>query len=167
MTGDPLTQEQQRTMETMGAAIFFPQEFKDWMVNMVAVQIPLIPFSQILGAKLNLARSADAIATSEAVTGSVYVDAATPGPLLTNIANGKYIIFYGAHVPNGGKASPSINGSTPSDDNAITSISTGGAGARGKLVTLTSNNLNSVKLQYKAGGNFRNRWLVAWRIGAA
>jgi hypothetical protein len=145
--------------------IVFPDQFKNWLLDYFAVNPPQIPFSQIFGSRLNVARSGDFIATAEAGTSTTaYHDLATVGPLLENVADGKYLVTYGAHSRD--STSLSVNGSTPSDDDRIYGKEFAPAGVRSKIVSVSNNHENTFKLQYKGTRTFSRRWLTIVRIGA-
>jgi hypothetical protein len=154
----------------LGVPIFFPDEFKTWLADYVATNIPLIPFQSFLGARLNIARSGDYIATEEGTTSASYVDLATVGPQITGLVNGVYLALYGARLNATDFAgmSISVNGGTPSDDDMISS-GQAGTMARGSVFNLQQDHNNSLRIKYKNihGGltkNFSNRWLVAIRV---
>lgn len=145
--------------------IHFPDEFKNWLTDYFAVNPPQIPFSQIFGSRLNIARSGQYIATAETGTSATaYADPATPGPEITGVANGKYLVAYGAHSRD--RTSLSVNGATPSDDDAIFGLEYAPAAMRMKLVSVSSDHNNSFKLQYKGTRTFSKRWLTIFRVGA-
>lgn len=149
----------------MSHPLHFPDEFKDWMADMIAVNIPMIPFGHVFGSRINIARSGDYIVTSEACsTTATYSDLATVGPQIVNLSNGKYMIFYGCLTR--GKMAPSINGAAPSDDDCIDANETIAPMSRAIVRSLTNNNVNTIKMQYKETQNFSHRWLVVVRIGA-
>lgn len=144
--------------------LHFPQEFKNWLGDFVAVGIPMIPYSHIFGSHINIARSTVYVSTSESSTATGYKDLATVGPQITNLADGKYLIAYGALGRD--RTSISINGSTPSDDDSIFGHEFAPASAFMKIVSVQENNQNTLKVQYKGTRAFSNRWLFAMRIGA-
>ncbi len=143
--------------------LHFPEEFKRWMGDFITTNIPMIPFSHIFGAKLNIARSGDYIATSQSRVGAGYGDLATVGPQITNLADGKYLIAFGIKARQ--SASLSYNSSTPSDDDAINANESNPNGGRMIIKTLSNNNENTVCVKYKEG-TFQDRWLVVIRVGA-
>jgi hypothetical protein len=145
--------------------LFFPEEFKTWLQDYVSVNIPMIPYSHVFGSRINIARSGNYVAASESTTSTSYTDLATVGPLLTNLANGTYLIGYGAN--NRAYASLSVNGATPLDADGIHCHEIVSAGARWSLQSMNSNNQNTVKVQYKSGWAHSKRWLVAMRVGPA
>lgn len=145
--------------------ILFPDEFKTWLTDYVGTNIPMLPFSQLFGARINVARSGDYIPTSEAGSSATsYVDLATIGPQLTNLADGSYLVMYG--VSGRDRTSISVNGSTPSDDDSLYGQEAGPQSSRQKIVSLKNNNQNTIKLQYKGTRNFSKRWLTVVRLGA-
>lgn len=163
MIPEPAQQEQFGKM--FSHPLHFPEEFKSWITDYTSMMIPMIPFSHIFGARSNIARSGDFIATSETYSGGgTYGDLATVGPQILNIADGQYLIGYGC--TSRGTMSPSINGATPSDDFAIDANESDPSGAMLIIQSFSNNNNNSVKLQYKENFSFANRWLFVMRLGA-
>lgn len=150
--------------KVLGAPIFFPKEFKDWMTDYVATNIPMIPFTSVFGAALNIAKSGSFIAASESTTSAAYADMATVGPQITNLVDGSYIFMFGAYAR--ARAAVNYNGTTPSDDYSIRGVEGQMAMSRAQLKTVKNNNVNSAKVQYKAGAPFARRWLIALRVGA-
>jgi hypothetical protein len=161
--GDALTEEQRTDMQQkLSAPILFPKEFKQWLTDYVAVNIPLIPYSQIFGSHLNLARSGDTILASESRTAAGYGDLTTVGPQVQNLAPGTYLVLYGAFGR--AKASISINGAAASDNDSFSVTEASNAGARGRFLSLP-NDINSICMKYQPG-TFANRWLFVIRLGA-
>ena len=159
-----LTEIQREDLGKMlGNPILFPKEFKSWLADFLATNIPMIPFSHVFGAKVNIARSGDFVATSESTTSASYTNLATDGPGLTNLADGTYLIAWG--VTSRQRSSISVNGATPSDDDSLIATECGPAGARMKIVSMKNEHNNSVKIQYK-NGTFSKRWITVIRIGS-
>lgn len=152
-----------------------PDEFRSWMPRHLEIDPPTLPVAQLTGFAQFTAVAATPIITSETVTSTVYADAATVGPILTSLADGNYILIYGASMsPSVAAAtdimlSPSLNGGTPSDNDAcVTQQATAiefVPGARATIARLASGS-NTVKIQYRqsnalAGGVYAWRWLIA------
>jgi hypothetical protein len=148
----------------VSSPLFFPQEFKHWLSDFVAVGIPMIPYSHIFGSHVNIARSIESVSASESTTAAGYKDLTTVGPEITELADGKYLVAYGATSRD--YTSISINGSTPVDTDAIYGHEFNPAAAFMKVISVKENNLNTLKLQYKGTRVFSFRWLFAMRIGA-
>lgn len=149
----------------LSAPLLFPDEFKRWLGDFVATNVPLIPYSHIFGAKHNTARSGASITASESTTSTTaYVDLTTAGPSITGIANGTYLVMYGARCRD--RASISVNSAAPSDDDSIWGEEAGPAATRMKIVSLNSNNENSIAMKYRGTNAFSHRWLSIMRLGA-
>jgi hypothetical protein len=161
LSPEALTDMQQK----LSAPILFPKEFKQWLTDYVATNIPMIPFSQIFGSHLNLARSGDHISASESKTATSYGDLTTVGPQLTGLGAGTYLIMYGAYGR--AKASISFNGAAASDDDSFYTIEGSTAGARGRFKSFADDKGgagNTLCMKYK-NGTFSNRWLFVIRLG--
>ena len=168
---DPLTEADKESLtKLLGSPLDFPQPFKDWLQDYVALQLPLIPYKNFLGAKLNIAKSSAYIAASEGTLSATYTDLTTVGPTITGLVDGQYVFLYGAHVNANDLAwfSISINGAAASDDQgAMTSWQA--TLVRAHLATVKNANSNSVQMKYRNGHggttkSFSNRWLAAIRV---
>lgn len=158
----------------LSAPIFFPDGFKDWVSDAFARDIPLIPYTQFLGGRLNIAKSGDYIVTNESRSATAWGDLTTVGPTVSNLADGSYLIIWGCTISSEeGLMGVSINGADPSDDRAV---GTAGASAivspaYAYIADLKNNNNNTVQCKYRnvvgGGSNFRRRWLAVIRISQA
>lgn len=167
---ESLTDQQRDDLtKLLGAPIFFPDEYKTWITDFVATNIPLIPYTQFLGARMNLARSGNFVATAESTTSSSYVDLATVGPTIAGIADGDYLVMFGGFVDGqGGLISYSVNGAAASDSTAVWENDNAAALSRADIVTLKNNHNSTIQLKYRkdggAGPTFSRRWIVVIRI---
>jgi hypothetical protein len=154
-----------------------PPKFKSWLIDFMAVNIPQIPISQIVGFSQFTATPV-IVAPSEATTSMTYVNLATTGPEITGLGKGQYIFFVSCQVVkgavnDGGLASLSYNASTPADTDSVilfsdSSIAQNTTISRGLQKTLTAAN-NIVTMKYRTiNGNsisFANRSLITLRYG--
>ena len=166
-------EERERLERLLSTPLLLPQEFKDWLIDLVERKTPMIPYTQILGARLNTAKSAQVINTSEITGSGTYADLTTPGPLVENLVDGQFLILYGDNV---GSALPlsslSLNGSTPSDDDALARTgangTVGSSAFRGVIKTAKNDNQNTIKMQYKTTGGggpaWSRRWMALFRV---
>ncbi len=171
-----LTEEELDRLERLlSVPIFFPKEFKTWVTDFAATNIPMIPFSQVFGSKLNVGRSAPFILAREApVSPGSYGELTTEGPKITNIVKGEYLIFFGA-TEDGGfpNMAPSINGGTPSDNESLKGKANpfpGFAGSRAVKKTLPLESNNTVEMLYKnadANDRWAKRWMTLIRVGSS
>lgn len=161
----------------------FPDAFKSWLIDFIAVNGSLIPPSQILGGGLLKGAYTAEVTTSEATSSASYADLATAGPSLTGLSNGTYMLLFGSQIGSTsnsftGYMSLSLNGATASDDDSIRvnwTVTEGAAtesltvpGARAMLQTLDSGDNNTVTAKYKTSGvsvAYGNRWIVAIKVG--
>lgn len=159
-----------------------PSKFRSWLVDFIAVNIPMIPISQIVGFTQFQARS-ETVTGSQSCTNTNYGNLATPGPTLTGISDGAYLIWFGFKTDQDADCqafmSLSINGSAASDTDACQTGVDGLAGdqvrasiSRAVSKSLKNSNNNTIQAKYKAvQGNgswpsIANRWIIALRIGA-
>jgi hypothetical protein len=155
----------------LSAPIFFPDAFKTWLTDFVATNIPQIPYSHFLGAQANLARSADAVSASQSTTSSTYTDLTTAGPSLALLGDGTYLVFFGSSLDGqGAYCAVSVNGATPSDDDALHEAEIGVSGGRAVFVTLKNSGNSTLTMKYRkeggANATFANRWMSVLRVGA-
>jgi len=152
----------------LGDPTVLPQVFKTWLSAYVETNPPILPISQIVGFTQftpNQVLTSGAVST----TSNTYVSL-SGGPTFSNLADGLYLLLYGAQSnPTTGNllyVSPSVNSATPSDTVAAT-VSTGGSISimSATTVSLSNNGVNTVELQYKSSGGansqFANRFLIA------
>lgn len=134
-----------------------------------------LPISQVVGFQQFTAEAATRINTSENTTSGTYADLATVGPSITGLADGKYVLFFGAAVASAGAGSVpfmgiSVNGDTPSDVEATQGSDTtfGTAGSTAIIRTLSNGGNNTLTAKYKSSDGatscaFNRRWLIALR----
>lgn len=151
--------------------LFLPNDFKGWMVDFLVTNIPNIPIKHVYGYSITTGRVASRVDTEETTTSTAYTDLATVGPQLTGLSDGRYMLIFGCKTHTADTMdyfmSPSINGSTPSDDNAAE----GSRGtAIGRAIVLTVDNgtdNNTVVMKYRVAsgtGDFSKRWLAAFKV---
>lgn len=161
----------------------FPDAFKAWLIDFIAVNGALIPPSQILGGGLLKESNAAQIATAESTSSTSYTNLSTTGPTLSGLSDGTYLILLGctmAATLNSWDAymSISINGAAASDSDGWVSawtVSEGAAveylavsGSRALLKEISNENNNTLTAKYKTGGvgvDFSNRWMMALKVG--
>jgi hypothetical protein len=156
----------------------FPREFGAWIKEYMSIHGEVQPY-QIAGFAQRTPKTAQV--TTEESTGwtSSYVNLATNGPELTDLAKGTYLVTYGAQVKMDESGSEpwlsvSINGAAPSDTNGMFMV-----GATSRLYVPMAKALlldldlpsNALKVQYKRIGTgatvalFSRRYIHAIRVG--
>ncbi len=94
--------------------LMFPDEFKTWIGDWFATNVPKIPISQIYGFKVQSVKSASATTSTFSVSGSSFADYGAPR--ISNLPNGIYVVFFGcrfataATVNDHGEMSLNIDG---------------------------------------------------------
>lgn len=150
----------------------FPEEFKGWLGDYIATNIPKLPISQVFGFKLEYANVATPVATQQRTASTTYVDLGTVGPELTQLANGYYLVLFGAFCDTAASSTtsfcaPSWNGGTPVDADAASGPGTGPQ-SRALIKELRNKDVNSIKIQYRRStatdGDWELRWLVALKV---
>lgn len=178
MEGKDLTeQDRTRTDKFLSNPLEFPDAFKKWLLDWLAQNIPPIPVNQLLGFVQTRAYVADDIPAFEATVSSSYDDLTTPGPILSGLADGSYLVFHGCEIGSSdgfsakGWESLSINGAAASDNNANRAFNGGtrkDTSFRGDLMTLNAGGNNEIAMVYRSSTgapNFGRRWLLAIRVG--
>lgn len=152
----------------------WPDTAKVWIADYVAQNL-MVPISQVQGFTQFTASYATVLTTEE-VTSTTYTDPTTPGPTITGLADGQYLLIFGFQLGpasnlTSAHMSPSVNGATPSDDDSAQTRAVEGGTARAVVKTVEGTGSNTVKMQYRrvggTDGDFERRWLVALRIAAA
>lgn len=184
-TSDTVTlslQEAELVKRILGNPAYFPEAFKSWVVQYMAVNQELIPRSLIQGSFFSSSNVAE-VATSESTSSGSYTNLSTTGPELTGLSDGIYLLLFGSVVYDvansfSGNMSLSYNGSTAVDADSLSvayTVSEGAAveqlgvsASRAVLKTLENDNNNTVTAKYKSGGttvDFYYRWLIALKVG--
>ena len=152
-----------------------PKEFETWLIDRIAVLLPLIPISQVVGFTQFTAQDAPNVLTQQSTTSTSYTDLSTVGPQLTGLPDGQYIIFFGANQFSVGaepNMSIQVNATAASDDDrVVTGAGTAAHQSRAVIKTLDNAGNNTITVKYKSnsGGSvtFFNRWMFALRIANA
>lgn len=133
---------------------------------------PTIPITQIVGFNQFTAKG-DQITSEESTASNTFTDLTTVGPSVTGLADGSYIVFFGASLQAVGgnifQMGISINGAAV-DANHIceTTTTTNLSLSHGQLLTLSGGGNNSIVAKYRmntgsSAGHARYRWLIALR----
>ena len=175
---DILTPEQRGQIdEFLGSPIKYPEEFKQWLTDYLAVNVPPIPVSQLLGYKGTLARY-DHLVTTETLSSptTTWTDLGTVGPEIDKLADGVYWAAWGCYVAaNGGAVTNrmglSVNGADPSTYAESTGVSTAKNMWRAtQLLVKSGTDNNTVTAKFYTdpitgtGGDFAKRWMALMRI---
>jgi hypothetical protein len=169
--GSFLTPQERSTVQRfLGFPEEFPPEFKDWLIDFLAVNIPQIPISQITGFGQFTATVGSRVDGQSSTTSSSYVELDGGHPQITGLGKGSYLIYHGCALEASSdvitaRQSLKFNEETPVSDNAIL-----GEGmhifsaSRVVQKTFTGPN-NTIKCVYaqEGGGTayFELRWIIA------
>lgn len=151
----------------------FPKEFKTWLADYVALNIPDIPVSQLIGFSGFTVKVATRVNTSETTTSATFTDLATVGPQLTGLADGQYMFVAACSILSStGQdtfAGVKVNSTDPADaDCAVLLASGANLGITFVSATLAAGGNNTVKVVYRTAGGtatFARRQLVGLRFG--
>jgi hypothetical protein len=111
-----ITQEQ--FTQYLKEPVRFPEEFKDYLSDFFALNVPKLHVSQIFGFKLQSFQASDSgdITPVQTLSNTTsYSSFTTDGPTWANIPRGFYLLFFGARYEfdNAGTWAPAYNGSLP------------------------------------------------------
>lgn len=163
----------QRVLNAAAAnPLMIPPDLMSYILDYIQTSRLSIPIGQVFGFSQFTAQFDLVGTTAESTASGSYVDLATVGPTLDGLPDGRYILLYGALMDisiDTGTAymSPSVNGVTPSNDDAVETSSTSFT----SLMTVRPKDLraggsNSVVMQYAATntGRYVSRWILALRF---
>lgn len=172
-----------------------PPQFRSWMLDYIAVNGLEIPISQVRGYENAVQKIVDKTIQQfqstiythtvsgalQGTTSSSYTDLATPGPTLSSLPDGSYLLWYGAYIDQDADVqsamSLSINSASAVDLDAVKGGVDGLSGdqvrmsiSRAVAKTLSGGS-NTITCKYKritgsATPQWDNRWIIALRIGA-
>jgi hypothetical protein len=144
--------------------LLFPDDFKAWLQDWIAVNIPKIPISQIYGFKIHSVKSGAEVATAEALTSSSYIDLTTVGPEVENLVNGFYVVMFGGHSQSI-LMGLSVDGGAV-DEEQIANLNEDSGGAIALLDLTTGDHQHTVTAKYKSagGGTVSERWMHALKV---
>lgn len=181
---DTLTPEQRATIETaLASPIKFPSEFKQWLNDYLATNIPPIPVSQLLGYKATLAHN-EIINTEDLLNSSDFAertwgDAPNYGPAVSGLSDGTYFVAWGCKTGRGAtggvttRIGISINGADPTGVNYAEFSATDPDAMitkAGVFVAKNGTDNNEIHCMYyfDGGGGFEaqflHRWLTVMRV---
>jgi len=178
---DVLTQDQRDKIDQfLGNPLMFPPEFKQYLTDYLATNIPPIPVSQLLGYKGTLARYEFVANFSDGNTSPERTWTDLPddlGPEVTGLADGVYWAAWGFWCPGfnaGGQTSRmglSINGADPQSWAGAVALDAGKSVWRADRFRLAGGeDNNTLRALYYfdlgggADGEFANRWMATMRI---
>lgn len=159
-----------------GNPLRFPKEYKTWLADYLALNIPDIPVSQLIGFTGFTVQVATRVNTSETTTSATFTDLATTGPQLTGLPDGQYMFAAATSILSSTNqdtfAGVKINSTDPADADCAALI-----GASGALLTVTfvsatldAGGNNTAKVVYRTAGGtatFARRQLIGLRFANA
>lgn len=149
-------------------------DFLQWLKLRLVIDGFELPISQVLGFSQFTAQAATRIATNDSTSSVTYVGGGTPGPTLTGLSPGRYVVQFGAFArttnnAHAARMSVEITGQGTSDSNSAAWTTTDGvAGGASFVATLTEPN-SSLTGKYRIDNAastafFAERWLIALRF---
>ena len=142
-----------------------PPEFVTWMLDQMTRNAA--PFDQQLGGKSFRATGAR-IDTEQTTTSVTYTDLATVGPTISDLPGGRYIVFFGATLYNGGAGASymgvKVNSTEATDTIAIRAESAERASSSSIFLTDLPLGSNTLQARYRDDGvtaGFSRRFLIA------
>ena len=167
-------EERQNVRRLLSFPEEFPPEFKEWLLDYLAVNIPQIPIGNIMGFSQYQAVVGTRVDGQGSTTSTSYVDLDGGHPRIEGLGAGDYLIFHGCAIESSGatitaRQSVKYNEETPLSDNAILSDSTSIVSSSRVVTKTFTNNNNQIKCQYAVEGVgtgfFQLRWLIALKNG--
>jgi hypothetical protein len=140
---------------------------------------PAIPITQFPGFTQFQSQYAYLFPAVQSTTSSAFVDLATPGPSLSGLPTGQYVISHGCasyiNVVGGGREARqglSINGSTPIDNDTCIQEGNNFASLAITVQKTLANASNTITCKYASQDNvtqafFARRWLMALKFANA
>ena len=171
-------EERQQVKRFLNYPEDFPERFMPYIQDWLNLNGLDIPITQIRGfSQFKASYSQIANTGFESTSSTAYTDLTTPGPSLTGLGDGQYILLYGGIQEMGGGGSVkgyvsiSINDATPTDDDSqfMTSVNVHPV-LRMNVKTLDNGGNNSVKMQYRTDNasnaiRMYSRYILALKIG--
>ncbi len=173
-----MTEEDRKLLsKVLSKPLQFPENFKGWLSDYIATNIPKLPISHIYGFKLEGVRIAPTITTFESTSSATFGNLATVGPQLTGVADGLYLVFYGAKtfttdfaLGTFSRMGIEVNGAAITSDNRIEQPQRGGIGESMSFMVRASNDHNNTFIAKYASDtageqvSFEKRWLVLFKV---
>lgn len=151
------TMEKDDFNEFLRHPILFPDEFKSWLQDWIAVNIPKIPVSQIFGFKIQSVKTGPEVATAQSTSSTSFTDLATVGPTVENLVNGFYVVMFGAN-----------RSTTPFDPGIIMGLSIDGAAPdTAQVANLNENNGGGIALVDLSGGDHQHTITAKYKVATA
>lgn len=174
--GSFLTQQERATVARMfGFPEDFPPEFKAWLIDFLAVNIPQIPISQITGFGQYTATVGTRVDGQSSTTSASYIELDGGHPQITGLGKGSYLLYHGCALECDGatitaRQTLKFNEETPVSDNAILGEGTSIFSASRVVQKTFDGPNNTIKCVYaqEGGGTafFELRWLIAIKYGS-
>lgn len=167
-------EERQNVRRLLSFPEEFPPEFKEWLLDYLAVNIPQIPIGNIMGFSQYQAVVGTRVDGQGSTTSTSYVDLDGGNPIIEGLGAGDYLIFHGCAIESSGstitaRQTVKYNDETALSDNAIMSDSTSIVSSSRVVTKTFTNNNNQIKCQYAVEGvgtgYFQLRWLIALKNG--
>lgn len=152
----------------------FPAEFKEWLIDFFAVNIPQIPIGQIVGFSQYTATVGTRVDGQSSTTSSSYIELDGGNPQITGLGKGSYLIYHGCALEASGstitaRQTLKFNDETPVSDNAILGEGQGIFSASRVVQKTFDGPNNTIKCVYaqEGGGTayFELRWIIAIKYG--
>lgn len=173
---EPLTDFDRRVYASLAkGGQWLPKDFLTYLKERMTIDPALIPIGQVVGFTQFTAQTSTVLA-GEATASATYVDLGTVGPTVTGLADGRYLLIYGAGAIKAASGSAlmsvEVNGVAASNDDAVQiQNTTYVTGTYAVAKTLDAGGLNTVVAKYAstAGGSceFNRRFLIALKYANA
>jgi len=173
-TVDAISDFDRRVFESISKGQWLPNAFKQYIVEYLALNQPLVPVGQLVGFSQFTAQVAAAVDTQEQTNSTTYVNLTTTGPTLTGLPDGQYLVLFGAAAEidtatvNSARMSLEVNGVAAADTDMALSGSQFLVSVSRVVTKTFAAGSNTITAKYRstnAGTNaiFANRWMILLR----
>jgi hypothetical protein len=169
-----LTDFDRKVFESISKALWLPNEFKEYMVQYLALNQPPISISQVIGfSGFSAQFDSEQDSNVETTASTSFTDLATVGPLITGLPDAEYMLIYASVAKNSllndaARIAPEVNSTVATiADAAETQLTSYGSIVGFAKKSLANGGNNTVTLKYATSAgtaSFYRRRLIALKI---
>ena len=164
-------------MKLWGAPLRYPREFKTWLPDYVALQIPDIPVTQIFGFLQFVPQISSRLTDDTVVTSRTFADpiSGAAGPTITGLPPGQYLILLGAVMAASSAATPfyvgvKVNTTEAVDSDSIVTYTPTAVPGMTALAKTLSLDTNTITMRFRTASGTAlalYRWMIALKYANA
>lgn len=165
--------EREQIQNVLRHPIDFPQEFKDWVSDYLALNMPKITVSQVYGFRVESYKEAK-VTTEESTSSTSYTDLTTTGPKISNLVDGLYLVIVGFLPRHTGAQTDAFMSFSPDGASAVDSdaASANHPGSAMKVSLVDFRNpvpvhQHTLQAKYRVASNthfFARRFIIALKV---